>query len=496
MKKKVNILFISPNKWGRGITPIWIASHSGILKRAGHNVKLFDCTFYKNWSDDELNLNTKNSQFKSSEYENKIVFKSSNVYEDLALEIKKYKPDIIFWSALSSHIHGEGEYINIEYGYDLIKNLNTNALKVCGGVQATANSKLVLKRMPLIDYLISGESELVLKKLVDSYPSVENIKKIDGISYIDKKSNKIISNNKQSIISNLDILSPYDYSVFDEQIFLRPYNGEVVKAIDYELSRGCIYTCSYCVETIIQRYYDFGSYNQNGTLKNFKSYLRNKSAKKILKEIINLKKSKKINLIRCQDTNFLTINRKVLEELGNLFVKNNIHVKLYIETRAEGINKSSIELLKRLNVDGIGMGLELSDEQYRESALNRFTDQQKIINAFKLLKENNIKRTAYNIIGLPNQNEKSIINTIKFNSFLKPDVCSVAFYSKYEGTDLSTKAKKNFEKNPVGMDAQIRPKIINHEIPNNLLNFYKENFSTLVQNNLKNIEILKKSYNF
>ena len=75
MKKKVNILFISPNKWGRGITPIWIASHSGILKRAGHNVKLFDCTFYKNWSDDELNLNTKNSQFKSSEYENKIVFK-------------------------------------------------------------------------------------------------------------------------------------------------------------------------------------------------------------------------------------------------------------------------------------------------------------------------------------------------------------------------------------------------------------------------------------
>ena len=27
------ILFINPNKWGRGITPIWVASHSGLLKK-------------------------------------------------------------------------------------------------------------------------------------------------------------------------------------------------------------------------------------------------------------------------------------------------------------------------------------------------------------------------------------------------------------------------------------------------------------------------------
>ena len=50
----------------------------------------------------------------------------------------------------------------------------------------------------------------------------------------------------------MDIIPHYDYSLFDEQVFMRPYNGKVLKAIDYELSRGCMFSCQYCVETIIQ----------------------------------------------------------------------------------------------------------------------------------------------------------------------------------------------------------------------------------------------------
>ena len=64
-------------------------------------------------------------------------------------------------------------------------------------------------------------------------------------------------NDRQPIIENLDVIPHYDYSVFDNQVFLRPYNGRVVRAVDYELSRGCIYACEYCVETVIQSYYGF-----------------------------------------------------------------------------------------------------------------------------------------------------------------------------------------------------------------------------------------------
>ena len=43
--------------------------------------------------------------------------------------------------ALSSHIHGEGEYISLDYGYELIRNLKSKALFIAGGIKATDNQK-------------------------------------------------------------------------------------------------------------------------------------------------------------------------------------------------------------------------------------------------------------------------------------------------------------------------------------------------------------------
>ena len=77
------ILLINPNKWGRGITHLWIASHSSLLKRNGHNVKLFDSTFYKNWSLNEIEYQSKNKQYKKSTYDEIIKYKNDNIYDEL-----------------------------------------------------------------------------------------------------------------------------------------------------------------------------------------------------------------------------------------------------------------------------------------------------------------------------------------------------------------------------------------------------------------------------
>ena len=60
--------------------------------------------------------------------------------------------------------------------------------------------------------------------------------------YYRNEKKELVSNSKQEIINDLDKIPNYDYSIFDQQIFLRSYNGKVLNAIDYELSRGCIYT--------------------------------------------------------------------------------------------------------------------------------------------------------------------------------------------------------------------------------------------------------------
>lgn len=475
------VLLINPNKWGRGITPIWIATHSAVLKSEKHDVKLFDSTFYSEWSNNENIFNTKNQQYKPTDYENIINYNDQNIKESLQTVIEKYKPDIIFWSALSSHIHGEGEYVNIQYGHDLISGLNLyNAILVTAGIQVTASPELIFKKFKEIDYLIQGESEFVLSEFASKIKNTKELKDLNGLAY--KESNKVKINPRQNLIDDLDKIPNYDYSIFDDQIFLRPYNGKIVRAIDYELSRGCIYTCSYCVETVIQNYYGFHEKTNRGALIDAKKYLRSKSAKRIYNELKSYIEKYKINFVRCQDTNFLTINKKVLKELEEIFLKNPIDVKLYIETRPEGINETTAKLLKHLNVDGVGMGIELAGEHFREDELNRFSKQDSIFKAFEILKKYNIKRTSYNIIGLPNQNEESIKKTIEFNKKLSPDNVTVAFYSPYLGTEVQKKSHKleYFDEHEDNVDGQLRSLSKNSLVSIDQLNYYKQNFKKLV----------------
>lgn len=475
------ILLINPNKWGRGITHIWIAAHTGLLKRNGHEVNLFDATFYNNWRHKEVDFE---KEFLKTNYDELVVFKNEDIYKDLERKIIQFDPDIIFWSAISSHIHSEGEYVNIQNGYDLLKNVEIpkKTLLITGGLQATSAPNFIFEKMDKIQFLIRGESELTLNEIAAYVDKRKDFTSIDGLVY--KKNNSIVINKPQKILQSLNILSPYDYSIFDKQVFLKKYNGKVYRGVDYELSRGCIYSCAYCVETIIQKYYGFEEKSEKtGAIKNFKSYLRHKSAAVIFQEIKNLHNNYKIEIFRCQDTNFLTIDRDTLVELAEMIDDSKFNIKLYIETRPEGINSKSIELIKKLKVDGIGMGIEASSEKFRQDNLKRFADQNKIINAFKMLKESGVKRTAYNIIGMPSQDEESIQETIKFNKLLMPDNISVHYYSPYYGTESHRNGvnEKLFNEYEYDADAYLRSKTKNKNLTQNKLRYYKDNFIKLVR---------------
>ena len=101
----------------------------------------------------------------------------------------------------------------------------------------------------------------------------------------------------------------------------------------------------------------------------------------------------------------MTITSSLLHELADFIQKNDVEYFGYIETRAEGINEKSIDLLKKLKIDGIGMGIELSSQDFRESELNRFVDQDKIINAFKILRQPAILKELH-IMLLVSQNKR------------------------------------------------------------------------------------------
>ena len=492
----LKVLLVYPSKWGRGITPIWVASHTASLRSIGCDVRLFSTSFYKSWAKNEVYFNTSNHQYKESDYERTIEYSEEDPIDEIKSLINFFKPQIIFSSAISSHIHGEGEYVNIEYFEELISQVKVDKNKckiIAGGLQVTASVEEAFKKFKSIDLFIRGESELVIKEIAECLANNESFYDLKGISY--KLDNKIISNSSQNIIKSLDVIGKYDYSLFNEKDLIRPYNGLLYRGVDYELSRGCIYSCSYCVETVIQRYYGFNEYSKGGVIKNFKNYIRSKTALRISEELKDFSKNQ-IKYIRCQDTNFLTINPKVLSELATILQELKLDIFLYIETRPDGINKNSVKLLKALNVDGVGMGIELSNEDFREKNLNRYSSVHQIINAFKLLKDNGIKRTSYNVIGFPDETEEMIVNTIKLNTELQPDNITVAFYSPYEGTAQGKIGidKRLFRKGQKNVDGQLRSLSISSKIDLELLNFYKRYFTLLVRNGLQYLEQYKKEY--
>ena len=489
------ILILNPSRWGRGITPIWIASHTAILKAQGHDVALFDATFFKDWAQNENAFNTANLQYQPSSYESLIVFDDTPVVDALQTKLDEFGPDVVFWAALSSHIHGEGEYTAIQFGHELMSQVRGSFINICGGLQPTAATEDTATRFPGVSYFIGGESEFVLAEFATALREGRPHSDIPGL--VRREGSGLVFGPRQPIISDLDTIGFYDYSLFDEQVLLRPYNGEVVRAVDYELSRGCPFTCSYCVETVIQRYYGFTEATPRGALRGANKFLRHKSAERAFLEISELYHDRGVTLFRCQDTNFLTIHKATLTELADRLEASGLPIHLYIETRPEGISPASIRLLQRLKVDGVGMGIELSTQQFRESELNRFSDQPAIERAFRLLREGGIRRTAYNIIGLPDQTEESILETIEFNRMLDPDNVTVAFYSPYLGTEQQRRgAEKNyFLDYEFDVDSQLRTMTHHELLSAPLLAFYKRNFVRLIREGVESLTALKQTDN-
>jgi len=460
----LRILLLNPNKRGYSYTPIWIASHTALLKAYGHKVELFDATFYKNWCTNYYDTLKDNQMYKENDYARYVEYSDVDIYEDLQKTINRFKPDIIFWSAISSHIHSEGEYTSIQNGYELLLKmfLGDTTRLVAGGLQATADHKLIEEVFPRINIIICGESEVALADLANGYVGM---------------------NVMRSTIVDLKKLPPYDYSLFDKQVLYRAYNGKVYKAVDYEMSRGCPHTCSYCVESVIQKYYGFNKKTDKGNLMNAKRYFRFKKSETIIEEIKTLYNEFGITYIRCQDTNFLSIPRKTLVEVADGI--KDLPVFLYIETRPDTITKNNVDLLKRLKVDGVGMGLEVASAWFRTSNLKRFVDQQKIKNAIKLLTDNGIKSTTYNIIGLEGQTEEMLIDTIKLNRELKPTNVSTSFYSPFMGTPMAEGTKYLFN---LDEDYSIN---VEFTLSKKKLEFYRKYFNVFVKEGLDGLEKLK-----
>ncbi len=157
----------------------------------------------------------------------------NNKVDDILDEIYEEKPDIVAFSC----------YIwNISFVYALvleIKKLLPNCDIWLGGPEVSYNSKDILKKYKEVNVILCGEGEETFLRVCKEYEKNElgSLSNVKGIVYRD--GDKIRETPVRMPI-NLSTV-PFQYENIDD------FKNKIVY---YETSRGCPFSCSYCLSSV------------------------------------------------------------------------------------------------------------------------------------------------------------------------------------------------------------------------------------------------------
>jgi anaerobic magnesium-protoporphyrin IX monomethyl ester cyclase len=417
----MKILYIYPNALGYGRVPIGPAILITILMKKGHQLELFDTTFILQSENIDSSIREKSKVVKMTDTSGLYnPHTEREVGEMLREKVRTFFPDLV---AISIQ---EDSYKLGTYLLEIVKSVNKNIPVVAGGVTPTVVPEIVIKN-PYIDYVISGEGEEALEELCDLLEMDKPVTKVGNLCFL--KGDSIIKNPVRPFAS-MDNLPIQNLDLWDKNHFVKPYDGEVYKAGYFELSRGCMFKCTYCVNETYQR-----------LLADAGKFFRRKAIEKSMIEIKTLKKKFNFNMIYFCDDNFLSMNPQRIEEFSKAW-KKDVNLPFWINTAIESINPKRLSFLKEAGCVGIGIGIESGSEWLRRNVLGRSVDNRIIIKGFQMIHDHGIRTTANIMVGFPGEYEEDIFETIKLVKEIHPNSWGISFVAPYIGTPIHTISKK------------------------------------------------------
>lgn len=417
----MKILFIYPNVDGYGRIPLGVSVISTILLEAGHQIELFDTTFILEKENTDNIIREKAKFVLPTDISNLYDPHSrKDIDEMLKAKVEKFSPDLLAISIL------EDNYQYADYLLGIVKKMGRNIPVIAGGSTPTVAPEVIIEN-PYIDYLIQGEGE---EAMMEFCKLMENGRSIDGVRNLWYKKKGIVRHNPVRPFVDLDTLPVQNLDLWDKRHFIKPYTGKLSQAGYFEMSRGCLNKCSYCI-----------NFSYRNILREASNYHRKKSVKKAIEEIKILKGKYNFNRIFFCDDNFLLMSRERMEEFAKSW-KLEINLPYWINTTAETINSDRLSKLKETGCCGIGLGIESGSEWLRRNVLMREISNEKMEKTFKLIREFDIRTTANNMIGFPGEYEEDIFETIKLCKNIGPKSFDVTFVAPYIGTAIHKVSKE------------------------------------------------------
>jgi len=321
-------------------------------------------------------------------------------------EIKGFNPDIIAFSLMTPGFSNAIKWIK-----RLKADNNSKYFIIMGGSHTTVYPECIETEKSL-DAICIGEGEEALVELADNLSS-NSIKNL----WI-RKDNTIYKNPVRNLIKDLDYLPNPDYKIYRKFPQLLKSNTKT-----FMLSRGCPFNCSYCFNKRIR-----DIYNGKG------SWVRFKSNKKIISEILEIKETYGMKWVQFNDDTF-NINPRQLYSFLEEY-KRKVNIPFLCNLRIDMTDKKMIEELKRAGVNRIDTGIEHGNEKFRSKILNRKMKNSHIIDFGNWIQENQIRLHTANIMGFPGETLSMAFETIELNAKLKPEKADCGILQPFPGTEI------------------------------------------------------------
>ncbi len=315
--------------------------------------------------------------------------------------LESLKPTVI---GLTSFTH---EIETVAYAAGVMKNKFPKAKLIIGGAHANALNKKVLMQFPVFDIAVYGEGEETMMELVKN--KFENLKTILGIAY--RKNSDVFINNPRPFLDTGSI-PLINWSKFSKARYYPVFT-----------SRGCNYKCIFCSRP-------------------FGSVVRFRPVPDIIEEIRRIKKAFNPKIINFWDENFCADRARALNLLEKIRSDKDIkNIKWFCQAHVNNLDYKLLKLMKETGCIRIGIGIESGDNNILKKIKKGSTKEQ-IIRVASWLKEIKIPFEGYFLLGLPDENWQTAMDTIKFAAKINPKYPVFGIVAPYPGTEIYSMAMR------------------------------------------------------
>jgi len=300
----------------------------------------------------------------------------------------------------------------------LCKGALPKVMVVIGGPHATAVPEHVLSDGS-VDVAVRGEGEITMLELVQNAEKGTSFKDVAGVSY--REEGKIVHNQPRGVIEDLDTLPlPARHLLPIKQYFYVDVKKTPMTTVF--TSRGCPGLCSYC-----------------SARQTFGRRFRTRSPNNIVDELEMLVKTYGIKEVHILDDTF-TLNRQRAMDICDEIIRRKLDIVWCCPNgvRVNTVDKELLEKMKAAGCYSLAFGFESGSQKVLNAVMKGITlDQSR--NAIKLAKEVGIETWGFFMMGLPEDTEETIRQTIDFAKELDPDIAKFHITVPYPGTELYQK---------------------------------------------------------